>query len=111
MKLYSDAELKHEIRSIYFGEVKAGETKKVTIWVHNDTEALYTNLEFKIKDDILQAREVKIENPPITIQPGATESLVLSWTASKTLKQALEVTLLIFGDEVYLAKKIIPIEK
>ena len=105
MKMFEDKEKTKEIGFIDFGEAKPGETKRVTIWLYNDTEAMLTNLKFLIKTKTPLSHEVKIEDKPITIQSEQTEPVTLVWIPSAHMKAALQIPLKVKGDEVYMAER------
>lgn len=111
MEIYKDKGRKEKLKTIYFGQVKAGEVKTITVWLFNETKAMLTNLEFNLQKNIPQAERVELINPPITIQPGKILPLKLVWAPTKTLKEALEVILTLKGEEVYMASKTFPVEK
>lgn len=47
MRIFKDEDLKEEITSIHFGKVEAGEKKRITVYLYNDSEAILTNLEYE----------------------------------------------------------------
>ena len=112
MKIFADKELQQEINEIYFGKVKAGEEKVLTVYLFNETKAIFANLAFEVMVREKTPKEIiEIPNPPLTIQPGTAEPLILKWRPTRNFKEALEVGLRITGEEVYTAKRLIPVEK
>lgn len=103
MKIFKDPELKEEINTIHFGKVEAGKTKKVTIYIYNDSEAIISNLEFKIP--ALPHTERLEVKAPITIQPKSVAPVTIEWTPSISFKQALDLTITITGEEIYTVKR------
>lgn len=67
MKIFKDPELKEEISSIHFGKVEAGKTKKITIYLYNDSDAILSNLEYKIPS-LPSTEKLEIKGP-VTVQP------------------------------------------
>lgn len=105
MKIYADKEKKQPLDFIHFGIVKAGDSKTITVYLYNDSKALLTNLQFQIRKNIPGAEQIEILDAPVTIQPKSLQPLKIKWSPSRTFKRALEVTLEIIGEEVYLASK------
>jgi len=111
MKIYEDEKKRKEIEIIYFGIVKAGDSKTITVYIYNDGTAVLTNLEFKMTKSIPEAKQIKIINPPITIQPDTLQPLKLKWSPARTFKKALEIVIVIEGEEIYLAKRTFRVER
>jgi hypothetical protein len=99
MKMYTDPELKNEMKSINFGIVDAGTCKDLKVYILNDSDAMLTNLKFQLP--VIEG--LIIVDAPITIQSKQKAVLTLKWCPTMKFKQALVVTLGISGDEVYLA--------
>ena len=102
--MYKDRNLKEQIEYIDFGIVEAGTSKEIIIYLYNDTRAVLTNLEF-VKPNMAEPNSLVVAKMPKTIQPGKIEELIIRWSPSMNFKQALEVPIIIKGDEVYLAEK------
>lgn len=97
MKLYKDKDLKEELDSIEeLGIGVAGETKRYTFYIHNDTKATVDNLRFDIYH-----KEVKVIEAPKVLKPNETAPLTIEWKPSVTVKQGLKAELKIHGFEVY----------
>lgn len=111
MKIYEDQEKKKPLNVIYFGIVKAGGSKTVQVYLYNDSSAMLTNLEFQIKKNIPEAKQISIIDPPVTIQPQTFQPLKIKWSPSKTFKRALEIMIIIKGEEVYMAMQKFRVEK
>lgn len=105
MKIYKDKERKEPLKVIHFGIVKAGESKTITVYLYNESEALLTNLKFLMRKNIPEVKQIKILDAPVTIQPKSIHPLKIKWSPSRTFKKALEITLFITGEEVFLAKR------
>ena len=108
MKIFKDPNLQEEITSIYFGKVEAGKSKRITVYLYNDSEAVLTNLTYEFPS--LPGSEKLEINGPITIQPKSSQPLTIEWKPSVNFKKALELPLTIKGEEVYLAKKEVEIK-
>lgn len=110
MKVFKDSDLKEEIKTIHFGLVKAGETKEISVYLLNDSKAIVTNLFYSFPG-LPPTEEVEVINAPVTIQAGKVQPLRIKWSPSRTFRKALEVGLLIKGEEVYLAKRRFAVER
>jgi len=98
MKIYKDKEMTEEIENDTFelGIVPAGEIKRFTFWVYNDSPAHLKNLQFIIGHD-----EVKILEAPIELIAQAIGELIIEWKPSITLKEGLKTPLRIKGIELW----------
>jgi len=105
LKFFEDKELTKPLEFIHFGTVEAGKSTEKQIWVFNDTKAFYRNLKFTVKGEASAVKEVKIVEYPQGIDPGVARALLLVWNPSKTLRQALEISLLIEGEEIYMSNR------
>lgn len=105
MKIFADKELKTEVVTIDFGIVEAGSSKEITLHLYNETKAVLSNLEFVFPPILPEPGRLTLVKMPKTIQPGKSAELVLKWSPSMNFKQALEVPIVIKGDEIYLAEQ------
>jgi len=86
MKYFLDKQLTREMgKTVKFGIVMAGETKRVEVFAQNDTKAFLRELAFKPLH-----REVKVIQAPTALDPGEAKKLVLEWTPSVTLEEGLD---------------------
>jgi len=112
MKIFTDKDLKKEIKTINFGKVKVGEKKEITVWLYNDSKGILTNLVFEFFGPALPPSEkIEIIEAPITIQPGKAEPLTLRWKPSPQFKKALEVGLRVTGELIYVSTEKIEVEE
>lgn len=96
MRLFKDKDLKNEIKELDLGIVNAGETKKYSFFIHNDTLAL-------LEDIIVETDnpEVKVEHCPRRLGARETGEVNLEWHASVSIKKGLKTALKIKGSELY----------
>ena len=81
---------------IDLGIVKAGDTKRYTFWLLNDTKAEVKKLKLDIAHD-----EVKIISLPEEIAPNSYGILVIEWSPSITVKEGLRTPVKITGVRLY----------
>lgn len=96
MKIYEDKALIKEIEILDLGIVPAGETKRFTFYVLNDSKAHLRILKFTVAHD-----EVKVIDAPEELTTQAKGELILEWSPSVTLKQGLKAQLRISGIELW----------
>ena len=94
MRIFTDRNLTQEIQleDIHLGIVPAGETKKYSFWLLNNTNAVYRLLEFTCEHE-----EIEIIRAPKEIFPQASEELVIQWNCSVTLEEPLRTIIRING--------------
>lgn len=111
MKLFEDKELTQPIEGTFsFGIVPVGETKKVTIWLKNDSSPKVTgylkNLTFEVKcldpetENIIETEKINILEAPKHLDAYAIAPLVLEWTPNISLEQGLKAKLCILGQKI-----------
>jgi len=98
MKIYKDHDFTQEVKDEIFdlGIVPAGETKKFTFYIFNDSNAFLKNLKFSVKHD-----EVRIIKFPEKLAANMSGELILEWKPSVTLKEGLKARLRISGIELW----------
>lgn len=104
MKIFDDKELTNEIEVLDFGIVEAGSSKIITLYLYNETKAVLSNIEFVFPPSLPEPERLTIEKISKTLQPGKSAEMILKWSPSMNFKQALEVPIIIKGDEIYLAE-------
>ena len=93
MKIYSDFAKTKEIKGdLDLGVVQVGETKAITFYILNDSEATLTDLVFSINN-----KEVKIISAPKILLSGQTDKLVINYTPDISIEKKLNVSLNIGG--------------
>lgn len=111
MKLFRDRDLKDQIFDCFsFGEVLAGETKEVTLWLLNDASPKRTghlrDLHFKVHcldpetDALIDEEKVEVVDAPKEMIPNAVAPITLSWTPSIVWEQYLKAKLTISGKKI-----------
>ena len=115
MKIYKDKELTQEIEDNTFDLdiVEAGDTKKFTFYMLNDSNAFLRNLEFSLEqfkidenDKLVPCSENELEhleiiNAPTELFAKTNSELIIEWEASITIKRKLIAKLTIKGQELY----------
>lgn len=96
MKIYKDVSLKEEVKDLDFGIVLAGDTKEITYYVHNETEAEVVELKA-----IVSNNEVEVVSCPDSLKSGESASVKFRWTASVSLKRGLRTQLNLKFFELY----------
>jgi len=95
MRISKDPKYLVETNTIDFGIVEVGTTKEVTLYLHNDSDAVIRNLKYAIGN-----KKVELVNPPERIVPRGVEALRFRWSPT-LLKQPLKTTIEITGEEIY----------
>ena len=96
MKVYSDVDCTKEAKTLDFGIVLAGDTKKVEYYLYNDTVADIVELEPSIENS-----EVTIISYPKEMKSHGRASIIVSWAPAITLKQGLKTQLNLKFFELY----------
>ena len=96
MKIYTNSELTNEITVLDFGTLDAGETKKYTFYIQNDSSAYIKELEFNIEHN-----ELEILKAPEELLAKTVGELVIEWKANVTLREGLRAQLHIKGKELW----------
>jgi len=97
MKIFADAELTEEVTELLdLGIVEAGDTKKFTFWVMNDSLAVLQELEFDIDHT-----EARVLEGPTEMDPRGVSTLLIEWAPSVTLKQGLKTQIRITARELW----------
>ena len=96
MKIYSDKDLSKEVSILDLGIVLAGETKKFTFYVENNSSAHIKNLEFTVSHP-----EVEVMEAPEELSAFTSDKLIIKWSPSITLKEGLKAQLDIKGVEIW----------
>lgn len=97
MKIFKDQHLNEAVQgTLDLGIVNAGEAKRFTYFVHNNTEGYYRQLKFRALNE-----EVKVLNAPESLDPGEKGAVVLEWKPSVTIRKGLETQLVYEGEILY----------
>jgi len=98
MKIYSDPSLqdKYEVKDLDFGIVLAGDTKKITYYLYNETEAEVVELKASVENT-----EVKIIDCPTGLKSKTSSSVSFEWSPSITIKKGLKTQLNLKFFELY----------
>jgi len=94
MKIYKEKELKTPIDTLDLGKVLAGETKKYTFFVYNESTNNLINLEYSI-----DSSEIKIISSPKELKSKEQGLLEIEFISSVTLKEPKRVKLEVKGLE------------
>ena len=96
MKLYSDIDLTKEVKTLDFGIVLAGDTKKIEYYLYNDALADVVELEPSVEQ-----KDVTVVAYPQELKSHGKASIIVSWTPAITLKQGLKAQLNLKFYELY----------
>lgn len=96
MKIYKDKDLTHEVSILDLGILEAGETKKYTFWVYNNSNAYLRAIKFFVDHD-----EVEVVEAPEDLSAQAVGELVIKWSPQITLKEGLKASLKISAKELW----------
>lgn len=96
MRLFKDSQLQEEITTLDLGVVSAGDKKKFTFWVLNDSNAKLENIKFQVSH-----KEVFILEAPTELSKKESSKLVVEWEPSVTVKQGLQTLLKISASELW----------
>ena len=88
MKIYSDVDCTKEVKTLDFGIVLAGDTKKAEFYLYNDSTADIVELE-----PIIENAEVSLVTYPKELKAHSKAVITLAWAPSLTLKQGLKAKL------------------
>ena len=105
MKIYEDEACTKPLDFIDFGEVYAGESKEVIIYVKNDSDKAILK-EFTIKYILpkekpnLLGEKLDVKFPE-RVLPNSIELVALSWFPSLNFKDALQIEIEIEAKESY----------
>lgn len=91
MILYSDKGLTNKIDDIDFGIVLAGDTKKIELYLLNDSSAEVVDIKPFLENS--EASEIKILSFPEKLSANQSGKIELSWTPSVTLKKGLKTAI------------------
>jgi len=104
MKLFADKNLTKSIDNCFsFGIVPVGETKKITLWVKNDSSPKVTgilkDLEFDVicldpeNETVITDERIIILEAPKEMSQFAVAPISLEWTPNIDLEQGLKAVL------------------
>lgn len=98
IKIFKDEALTNQVidEVIDLGIVKAGETKRFTFWLLNDTKAEIRELKIDINHD-----EIKVLDVPKHIEPNSYSSFVIEWSPSITVEEGLRTPVRITAIRLY----------
>jgi len=96
MKIFKDKELKEEVQLLDLGIVRAGESKRYSYYLLNDSAAYLIDLVYKVIHP-----EVKILKAPNAIKAKEAEEIIVEWNPAVTLKEGLKTNLEITGSELW----------
>ena len=85
MKIFKDSSLKEETKELDFGIVLAGDTKKITYWLYNDTEAEVVEIV-----PVVENKEVIVTNYSKSLKTKTSTPITFEWTASISVKRGLK---------------------
>jgi len=98
MKIFNDKNLTEETTTIHLGRVRAGTVGKKILFFMNDKEKIsYENIILSIDNT-----DVTVTPSTFNLDPGETKSVEISWNAPIDFNKALETSIKISADEVYL---------
>ena len=100
IKLYLDEKMEQQLNSIDFGDVEAGESKKLTLYLYNDSEHEVTDLKYSCDDKFIHFTE-----SPEKVLPKETVSFIVEWSPALNLRKALESEITVKGIETIRPKK------
>ena len=92
MKILKNNEV---VENLDLGVVSAGESKEFSFQIMNDGKGYLKELVFKVDHS-----EVKIVEAPTTLDPNETKKLIVKWSPSVDLEEALKVKLDIEGKKI-----------
>lgn len=96
MQIFRDRQLTEEIGlTLDLGRVDAGETKRFTFWLKNDSKSLLENLAFEVDHP-----EVAIIKAPKNMTYSAVEELIIEWSPSVTLEEGLKTNIKVTGRRI-----------
>jgi hypothetical protein len=96
MKIYTDSSLKEETKTLDFGIVLAGDTKKITYCLYNETDAEVVELQA-----IVSNAEVKVLDCPKSLKSKETSSATFEWSPAINVKRGLKTELNLKFFELY----------
>jgi len=96
LKLYEDKELTKEIEILDLGIVPAGESRKFTFYLKNDSLAFIKEIVIDIDHN-----EVFVVEAPMELYPQTEEEIVIRWDCSVTLREGLKTKINITAKEIY----------
>lgn len=96
LKIYKDRDLTQPVIDLEFGILPAGETKRYTFYLFNNTSAYLKELKFAVDHD-----EVEIVEVPNELSPQAVGEIIFKWSPSVTLKEGLRAQLHVTGIELW----------
>lgn len=96
MKIFEDKEMTKETSTLNFGVVLAGESKKITYYLYNDTDAEVEDLKPRVDN-----KEVSVVSFKEKMKPKETSEIVFEWKSSVTIKRGLKAELQLQYSELY----------
>jgi hypothetical protein len=101
IQIYEDSKRNMLLKTIHFGEVEAGDSKTMTIFLYNDSRTSVRDIRMKFNPDV---KGLEIVSAPESIGPNQGATVKLKWSPSKDFKKALNTAIEINGKEVYVAE-------
>lgn len=110
MNLYLNQELTEPVSentAISFGVVRAGSHKDKKIYIHNDTDALLTDIRITFHspeepEEPDAVNDIKAVMHEVNIKSNETGVAVIRWTPQLTLRKPLETLIRVYADELYM---------
>jgi len=97
VKIYRDKALKDEVNNTFdFDVVSAGDVKEVTLYAHNDSNAILRSLEF-----FSEHKEIKVVVAPDYMTPNEVSELRVKWYPSVDIKDGMKTPLYYRAEELY----------
>ena len=96
MKVFKDPDFKEELNELNLGRVDAGFSKEFTFYLLNESGAKLENIKFLINHP-----EISLVKVPSTMNESGKDTLILKWSPTITLKEALKTNFTIEQEELY----------
>jgi len=97
MKIYTDSELKTELKTIDFGIVKVGETQINTYYLFNDSGTEVRDIKVSIDNQ----KEVSVQMTQTSLPTKGSTPFTLTYTPTLEIKKGLNTQLQITANEIY----------
>lgn len=96
LKIYKDRDLTQPVIDLEFGILPAGETKRYTFYVSNQTPAMFKELKFEVEHS-----EIEIVKAPTDMISQSLAEIIFKWSPTVTLKEGLRASLHIQGKSLW----------
>lgn len=101
IQIYEDSKRNVILKTIHFGEVEAGDSKTMSIFLYNDSRTNVRDIKMKFNPNVEGLEFVSV---PETIGPNQGAVVKIKWSPSMNFKKALSTSIEINGKEVYIAQ-------